>query len=78
MFESHCDHLMGRPGLYFEEMAVFLYDKFGISASSSSIKRALSSAGWTKRKPSKKQMDGILIYEISTSIKYLNFIHSLR
>ena len=38
MLEALCDHLTGKPGLYLEEMAVFLYDEFGITVSSSSIK----------------------------------------
>lgn len=54
MLEALCDHLTGKPGLYLEEMAVFLYDEFGITASSSSIKRTLSSAGWTKKKAQQK------------------------
>ena len=54
MLEALCDHLTEKPGLYLEEMAVFLYDEFDISASSSSIKRTLSSAGWTKKKAQQK------------------------
>lgn len=50
MLEALCEHLTEKPGLYLEEMAVFLYDEFGISVSPSSIKRTLSSEGWTKKK----------------------------
>lgn len=50
MLEALCEHLTEKPGLYFEEMAVFLYDEFGISVSPSSIKKTLSSEGWTKKK----------------------------
>ena len=54
MLEALCDHHTGKPGFYLEEMALFLYDQFGISASSSSLKRTLSTAGWTKKKAQQK------------------------
>jgi transposase len=49
MLEALCEHLTEKPGLYLNEMAVFLYDEFSISVSPSSIKRTLSSEGWTKK-----------------------------
>lgn len=49
MLEALFDHLIEKPGLYLDEMAVFLYDEFDITVSPPSIKRALSSAGWTKK-----------------------------
>lgn len=54
MFDGLCDHLAEKPGLYVEEMAIFLRDEFNILPSSSSIKRALSHAGWTKKKAQQK------------------------
>jgi transposase len=68
MLEALCEHLTEKPGLYLEEMAVFLYDEFGISVSPSSIKRTLSFGGWMKRKPSKEQENGTLIYKTSTTM----------
>ena len=50
MLDALCDHLAEKPGLYIDEMAIFLWDEFNILPSSSSIKRALCRAGWTKKK----------------------------
>lgn len=50
MLDALCDHLAGKPGLYVEEMTIFWWDEFNILPSSSSVKRALSRAGWTKKK----------------------------
>jgi hypothetical protein len=44
ILDALCDYLAEKPGLYVEEIAIFLYDKFNILLSSSSIKRALSQA----------------------------------
>lgn len=49
MLEALLEHLIEKPGLYLDEMALFLQDEFDITVSTSSIKRALSSAGWTKK-----------------------------
>ena len=54
IIDALCDHLAEKPGLYVEEMAIFLWDEFNILPSSSSIKRALSRAGWTKKKAQQK------------------------
>lgn len=54
MLDALCDHLAEKPTLYVEEMAVFLWDEFNILPSSSSIKRALSQAGWTKKNSQQK------------------------
>ncbi|KMU76452.1 hypothetical protein CISG_01185 [Coccidioides immitis RMSCC 3703] len=37
MLEALCDHLTEKPGLYLEEMAVFLYDEFDVSISLSNL-----------------------------------------
>lgn len=49
MLEALCDHLLEKPGLYLEEMAVFLWDGFQTLATTSSIRRALVSKGWSKK-----------------------------
>jgi transposase len=49
MLDALCDRLAEIPGLYIDEMANFLRDEFNILPSSSSIQRALSRAGWTKK-----------------------------
>ncbi|KAI3112716.1 hypothetical protein CBS147330_9904 [Penicillium roqueforti] len=49
MLEALCDHLLEKPGLYLEEMAIFLWDEFLMLASTSSIRRALVSKGWSKK-----------------------------
>lgn len=50
MVDALCDHLTEKPGLYLEEMAVFLWDEFNVLPSLSTIQRALSQEGWTKKK----------------------------
>lgn len=49
MLAALCDRLIEKPGLYRDEMAVFLYDEFKVLVSLSSISRALASLKWTKK-----------------------------
>lgn len=49
MLEALCDHLLEKPGLYLDEMAVFLWDEFHMLATTSSIRRALAFKGWSKK-----------------------------
>jgi len=48
MLEALKDHLMARPDAYLDEMAVFLWDEFGVHVPLSSIQRALKRAGWSR------------------------------
>jgi transposase len=43
------EHLLEKPDLYLEEMAVFLWDEFEVLVAKSSISRALASIGWSKK-----------------------------
>jgi hypothetical protein len=43
MLAALCDRLLEKPGLFRDEMAVFLYDEFDVLVSVSSIGRALAS-----------------------------------
>lgn len=47
MVDALCDHLAEKPGLYVEEMAIFLFDEFNVVPSISSIKRAHWSSLWS-------------------------------
>lgn len=49
MLNALREHLLEKPGLYQDEMAVFLYDEFNIHVTTISISRALKSIGWTKK-----------------------------
>ena len=49
MIEALCDHLSEKPGLYLDEMAVFLWDEFHAMITTSSIRRALVAKGWSKK-----------------------------
>lgn len=49
MIEALCDHLTEKPGLYLDEMVVFLWDEFHSLATTSSIRRALVAKGWSKK-----------------------------
>jgi transposase len=48
MLEALCEHLLEKPELYQDEMAVFLCDGFEVLVSTFSISRALASIGWSK------------------------------
>jgi transposase len=49
MLDALRDCLAVKPGLYQNEMAVFLHDDFGVLPSISSLSRALKSIGWSKK-----------------------------
>jgi hypothetical protein len=49
MLEVLCDRPLEKPGLYVDEMANFLWDEFRVQVTNSSLKRALASAGWSKK-----------------------------
>lgn len=49
MLEVLCEHLLEKPELYLEEMAVFLWDEFDVLVSTSSISRSLKSINWSKK-----------------------------
>jgi transposase len=43
------ERLLEKPGMYQDEMAVFLYDEFEVLVNNSAVSRALASIGWTKK-----------------------------
>jgi transposase len=49
MLDALCEHLLEKPGLYQEEMVVFLWDEFDVLVSTFSISRSLKAAGWSKK-----------------------------
>ena len=49
MLAALCDRLLEKPGLYIDEMGVFLWDEFRVQVTNSSLKRALASVGWSKK-----------------------------
>lgn len=49
MIDALCDHLSEKPGLYLDEMAIFLWDEFRLMITTSSIRRALVAKGWSKK-----------------------------
>jgi hypothetical protein len=49
MLGALCEHLLEKPGLYQEEMVVFLWDEFDVLVSTFSISRSLKAAGWSKK-----------------------------
>jgi hypothetical protein len=49
MLDALCERLLEKHGLYRDEMAVFLYDEFGILVTVSSISRALAYIRWSKK-----------------------------
>jgi transposase len=68
MIQTLCDHLLEKPGLYVDEMVLFLWDEFRVWVTSSSLKRALALVGWSKKVARLRARNRTLIYEISTCI----------
>jgi hypothetical protein len=54
MIQVLCDHLLEKPHLYFDEMADFLWDEFGVLVTASSIRRALKYENWSKKAAKQK------------------------
>ncbi|OQD87951.1 hypothetical protein PENSOL_c075G07844 [Penicillium solitum] len=48
MVEALCGHLSEIPGLYLDEMAVYLREEFDVCVANSTISRALAAKGWSK------------------------------
>lgn len=49
MLDALREHLLEKPGLYLDEMVIFIWDEFRILATTSSIRRALSFTGLSKK-----------------------------
>jgi transposase len=49
MLQALKQHLLEKPGLYLDEMVVFLWDEFEAVVTAMSISRALRSTGWSKK-----------------------------
>lgn len=49
MLDALCEHLLEKPNLYQDKMAIFLWDEFEVLVTTFSIGRALASIGWTKK-----------------------------
>jgi hypothetical protein len=49
MLDALREYLLKKPGLYLDEIAVFLYNEFGIYVSILSISRSLKSIKWLKK-----------------------------
>ena len=43
------EHLLRKPGLYLDEMVVYLWDEFSVRVTKSSVSRALRSVFWSKK-----------------------------
>jgi transposase len=49
MLDALKERLLEKPGMYQDEIAVFLYDEFKIIVNNSAVSRALALIGWTKK-----------------------------
>jgi len=49
MLDALCEHLLENPGLYQHEMVDFVWIHFQVHVTTSGIRRALASRGWTKK-----------------------------
>ena len=74
MLEALCDYLLEKPTLYLDEMAIFLWDEFAIQATKSSISRALTSKGWSKKTARVKARER----NLDLRDEYLHFISDFQ
>ncbi|KAK8121451.1 hypothetical protein PG999_005571 [Apiospora kogelbergensis] len=49
MLKTLLEHLVEKPDLYQDEMAVYLFDEFDALVATSCISRALAAAGWSRK-----------------------------
>lgn len=49
MLNTLCEHLLEKPGLYLNEMVIFIWNKFRTLVTTLSIRRALTLTGWSKK-----------------------------
>jgi transposase len=49
MLQALQEHFLEKPGLYLDEMALFLWDEFEVLVTAMSISRPLKSIGWSKK-----------------------------
>jgi hypothetical protein len=49
MINALCHHLLEKPQLYLDEMAIFLWDEFQVRVEPWTISRALKREGWSKK-----------------------------
>jgi transposase len=49
ILDALCKHLILKPGLYHDEMVKWVWNHFQVYITTSSLKRALASCGWTKK-----------------------------
>ncbi|EED14549.1 conserved hypothetical protein [Talaromyces stipitatus ATCC 10500] len=54
MIQALCDHLLEKPYLYLDEMALFIWDEFQVQATIYCISRALDREGWSKKTAKQK------------------------
>ena len=50
MLDALRERLLEKPGLYLDELVVFIQDEFSVLVAESTISRALKSIGWSKKK----------------------------
>jgi hypothetical protein len=73
MVDALCDHLTEKPGLYLEEMAVFLWDEFNILPYRQLSNEPFPKRAGRKRNVSKRQKKRTRSCEISININYPSF-----
>jgi hypothetical protein len=50
MLDALRERLLEKPGLYLDQLVVFIQDDFNILVTKATISRALKSIGWSKKK----------------------------
>jgi hypothetical protein len=76
MIKALCDHLLEKPHLYQDEMAVFLWDGFRIQETNLASAVRLSVRVGQRRLPSKRRKSEMQIYGMNIFTISQTFIHT--
>jgi transposase len=76
MRDALCEDLLRKPDQYLDELVLFLWDEFEVLVSISTISRALSSIGWSKKqarrvaKERNADLRDFYLYNLSSFVSY--------
>jgi transposase len=76
MLDALREHLLEKPGLYQDEMVIFLYDEFRVLVTVPNISKALKSIGWSKkvmRRVAKEQNPELRDYHIHSRSEFRSY-----
>lgn len=70
------EHLLEKPGVYQDGMAIFLYDEFSVQVTIPNVSKALKSIGWSKkvsRRVAKEQNAELRDYHLHSRSEFRSY-----